>query len=223
MGDVRAREKQYEAGGAEEEPERALDAADTLVANGLEPDVGTAILIGIGLAEPVHDRVHLRLGRRRAHAGSKARDDTPAAQAATPDPRIRRRLAGDRLERHPEIDVRRREVKARAHDADDREWFLVSDRRTADDVAVASVPPLPEAIADRDDRRALVAGAGQSSDERRRAKHGVDGRHADDGADVVDAFGTGDLGSVEGLAAEARESRGLRLPIENVGTRRRIA
>src|SRR6185437_4081670 len=101
------------------------------------------------------DPAKLGFGLLRRRPRCEPSEDAVAVQSSADEPRALRRVRHrhDRVERAPEIDVGRREMKTRWHHADDRVRLMAHDHLLADHIARAAESLAPEPIADRDDWR----------------------------------------------------------------------
>src|SRR5215208_3613100 len=113
-------------------------------------------------------------------------------------------------------------MESGGHDADDRVWRFVHDHSAADHAPVTGVSPLPQPMAERDDRHAILVGARKSPNERLRTKDRVERRRSTDRTGDVDAFGTRELEAVEYVAADGGERFAVFLPVEEIGKRRGV-
>ena len=176
-------------------------------------------------ADAALDAANLDFGLLCRDARRQSRQRAIAVERPTREPGVltRVRQGHDRVQRAPEIDVGRREVKAGGHDADDRVRLMAHDELFAEHVAgtTESFPPQP--VADGDDRCTLLLRTRHAAEQRRCAEHVIERTRRLNGASLVVAIIPGDVEAIEAVARNAGDCLRLPLPIAEIRQRRRIA
>ena len=167
--DVGARDQQQQGDGAEEHPDVARDRARERLLEGQQADAPLlGELRGLALPQVSDDRPEIGLRLRVADAGLQTSEQVHVPHALDD-------LAP--LQRDRQIDVRAPPHESLRHHADHRAGRVVEPELAAEDAGIPVELPLPESIAEDDDRLGAgsrVVGGRGAPDERRHA-HDVEG------------------------------------------------
>ena len=145
VGDVRARDEQHEADGAQQQQQRGPRVFDDVAVQRGDRELEVSVVLRVRLLEAFRDVLNVSRRGVTAHAVLHAADHVEEPRAAV--------VYAERLivgEWHPELALGRVRQRRRHH-ADDRVGDAVQPDRLPDDVRVPAEALHPEAVTEQDD------------------------------------------------------------------------
>ena len=150
IGDIGARDEQYETDGTEQNEQGRFHLADEKIAQRDHADGPTVVVFGILFCETVGDRVELSVRLIESDARLDATSQSKPMASATLEPTPEKRIINDRNPYLAAL-LHLRKAEVGRHDADDGERALVERDGGAGDVGVGTERAAPKVFAEDDD------------------------------------------------------------------------